>query len=81
MVRGWGPGGGSPLRTPGLKVTIKQWAQRLYTLGIPIPTAFDGTTDGNGFVSIKAAKGGGAIGVWPREARVDCASSRRISPR
>lgn len=59
MLRGWKGGGAMPM--PGLRVEIMQWAQRLYTLGAPIPTSFVGHTDENGYVKIKVGKSGGLL--------------------
>ncbi len=62
LTRGWGPGGGSPIRIHGAKVEVLQWAQRIYTLGVPLPSKFRGRTDANGRTRIEVAKGGDGIG-------------------
>jgi hypothetical protein len=59
MVRGWGPDVGQELRLNGTRVEVRQWAQRVYTLGIPLPTQFYGTLGSGGQpgrVGIRVAK-------------------------
>ena len=71
LTRGWGPFGpidskgqptAVPISVPGVKIEIMQWAQRIYTLGLPLPTKFTGYTNQNGTVSIKVSKGGDGFG-------------------
>lgn len=62
LLRGWGPEAGREAGLRGVRVEIRQWAQRLYTLGIPVPTAFHAHTNRDGAVSVRVAKGGGGIG-------------------
>ncbi len=62
LLRAWGPETGREAGLRGVRVELRQWAQRLYTFGIPVPTAYHADTNRDGRVSIRVAKGGGGIG-------------------
>jgi hypothetical protein len=95
LTRGWGPARGglsidpTPIRIHGAKVEILQWAQRVYTLGAPLPTKFTGRTNQYGRVSIDVAKGGRRLrrrhlspgGEWTlHRAREQCSEAHVVPP-
>ena len=55
MTQAWGARAGQELRLDGVRVEVRQWAQRLWSLGIPLPTSFNSTLQ-DGVAYLEVAK-------------------------
>ncbi|MDX2054380.1 MAG: hypothetical protein SFV15_18410 [Polyangiaceae bacterium] len=55
MTQAWGAKAGQELRLDGVRVEVRQWAQRLWSLGIPLPTSFNNTLQ-DGVTYMEVAK-------------------------